>query len=475
MKTDWRVVAILLLVFTAGFLLRVYPALTNDFPLKYDSYYHARVAELVKTQGFVAEEPWVYGGRPLSYPPVYHLILAILSQIIGASTLDVARLLLPIISSLSVASGFLLVRRFRDEKTALLTAFFLAANAILISSAYDSPEVINLLLSLVLFLFIVKQQYLKSSLLAGAMFLLNTFSASAISGLIIIYLLANKKGKGIPTFLIFPLVVFFGWLVLRPDILSCLENTFGPLFVGKTINFWTDHYTPIVVGGLLFVASLFNAKKADKYSWFWLLWVLYFGILFLSHYVTDIFHPWRHLAYLGFGFSFLLPDLLSGDRKLFKLLKVLFILVFFATTLQIYNGSLAPALQSHERSAIYWASDLKSSTGEKPVFLSSYVTCSNLMTLTNQTCVLDLNFECIVNKTAWFDYENFMWNSDPAKAKAFFNKYSGKPITDAIFGSQDWGGEMLDGFNVNRIYTSWACYPNNSYCTKGTSIYEFLK
>jgi asparagine N-glycosylation enzyme membrane subunit Stt3 len=107
-----RIYLLLLLVLVAGAALRLYHPAVFDKPLKYDSYYHVRVAqEVLDTGALPAEDPWPEGGRPHIYPPLYHLLVALASMLSGIGVFDITRFLLPAFASLTALPVYYLVSK----------------------------------------------------------------------------------------------------------------------------------------------------------------------------------------------------------------------------------------------------------------------------------------------------------------------------------------------------------------------------
>jgi len=89
-----------------AFLIVLIPTLKFQWPLSWDIYYHIHLAQLYLEYGFTLWDPLtvVPYGRPIAYPPVFHLLLAGLSYVLGTDPFQVARLMQPFLAMALVLS-----------------------------------------------------------------------------------------------------------------------------------------------------------------------------------------------------------------------------------------------------------------------------------------------------------------------------------------------------------------------------------
>ncbi len=459
---------VLIVIFLSGLFLRVYPSTQFDKPLKYDSYYHVRIVELMKETGSIPSfEPWPYGGRPHIYPPLYHLALLSLNTVTGADVMELVKYFLPIMSALTVLVVFWLVNAFANRNAALLASLFTALNPYLISSSYDSPQVLGLMLSCFAVYLLLKKKYLSSGLALGVIFLINTFSALAASSVIILYMLLTKKWSQIPKILVFPAIFSMIWYLPRLNLMYCYDNSLGAFFVGKAVGGMLVQEGIIIMTPILMALTLMGKVKSELHK-FYLLWVMVFVALFLSFAFTSAFHPWRQSIYISFGFSILLGIVLDDLSKLKKLLFSALFMLIFLFGLSYFIGypifGLSPPLSAQEYSLIDWAGQ---NLPPSSVSLAHHDMCAGLMTYTNRTCVLDISFECIENKTAFSEYENFFWLENPASVQTFLDSH---PVTHILYRTVQFNEKIIEQTNVNRIYSGWTC--TSGVCDRPAIAYE---
>jgi len=461
---------ILLVIFLSGFFLRVYPATQYNMPLKYDSYYHLRVAELIKEQGTIPlYEPWPYGGRPHIYPPAYHLLIIATNVFTGIDILDIVRFLLPIVSALTILVVYWLVRKFSNETSALLSAFFVALNPYLISSSYDSPQVIGIMLLCFALYYLLKNKHYPAGLILGIAYLFDTLSALTISAVFVIYMLLSGQTRKIPKILVFPAIFAAIWYLPRVNLLYCYNNFIGSYFIAKSMGTFMMQEAVIAVSAVLIGFALTDKIKTGLHK-FYAIWVVFFTALLLSFVVTSSFHPWRQSTFLSFGFSIFLAlslDALRPLKKIFFTTIFSLLLLLGIAYMALVVQSFTPPLSAQEYMMIDWADK---NLPQDSVILAQHDLCANLLALTNKSCVLDISFECIANKTSFYDYENFFFAANETAIKETLATY---PVTDILYRWNQYQDELIDRANVQRIYSSWTCTAVE--CEKSAAVYKVIR
>jgi hypothetical protein len=433
-----------------------------------------RVAEVIKETGSIPLwEPWPYEGRPHMYPPLYHVTLAGLSVITGIPISEIIRFFLPIVSSVLILAVFWLVLKFRDEKTALLAAFFIAISPYLISSAYDSPQIIGILLGIFAIYFFLKDHFYKAGILLGFIYLFNPFAAAAFSVPFFAWLILKKATVNIIKTFIIPGIFIGLWYLPRIPLSYCSESILGPYFIikGMAPLLWQEAVVVLIVLAIFLLITKFASKwKHDRFGKFWLLWVLIFAVFYFSFILTPLLHPWRHGILLAFGFSILLADILT--RAKIKEIFILFFAVIFVGGLFILLNlnDFGPALEENEYLMIDWADTMLPSSA---LILAHHDICSNMLALTDRTCLLDISFECIEDKQAWYDYEQLFWSNSSTEIQATLDFYK---MTHILYRFSLLNNDVLEQTRVNKIYSSWQCEPEpESVCYKDAAGYEVIR
>lgn len=124
--TSPRIVAAATLL--VALVLRARRAVTLvDFPLNDGGMFYTAIGDL-RAAGYALPSVLTYnGGIPFAYPPLAFYLVALLSDVTGVSTLDLLRVLPPILSTLSVAAFVPIARRLSGSGRAAAIAVFVYA------------------------------------------------------------------------------------------------------------------------------------------------------------------------------------------------------------------------------------------------------------------------------------------------------------------------------------------------------------
>ncbi|GEM_PF-1810815 len=477
MKQEYIILAIVLI---AGLFVRIYPTLSFATPLKYDTYYHARVASLMETQGpLITQEPWPEGGRPHFYPPLYHLLLILGSFLTFNTVLNASRFILPFFAALIPLTGFWFVRELKGDYAALIAAFLLAFNSFFLDASYDSPELFGLLLLPFIAYFLLKEKYLQAGLALAISFMFSIFFGVYASAAFLIFLIYEGKFKKVHHKLFGPSAIFLVlWYLPRLGDLGHLDVAIGSTFISKSLGAWALTYTPVIIAALLilFILMKYLPKiryKADRYDTLWTIWTIFFTGMFLTFLVTPVAYPWRMPLYISMGFTFLIANMLANvkykSKNVLKVAAVLILVVFTAVPAAIFigSGNLRPALDQNEYQMMQW---MNATIDNNSLILSDSVFCSNIITLTGKKCALDINFESIPDKNRWIDYTNFFESpQDAVSAGLFLEKYS--KLNYVVYANK-YGNRNAMDVVADRIYSSWECDSRTSTCFNSTVAYK---
>ena len=205
----------LLLVFLIGLMLRLVPVIIFGTPVSYDAPYHSRIAALIVSSHSLPVLDPSLGGRPYSYPPLYHMLLAELSILSGFSPHFLVLFVLPIVSSFVVLAFYLFFRLFIDKFSSLAGAFFVAIMPPLISASFDSPENIVFLAMPLILVLVFKRRFLLASVLL-ALNLFWNYMAFVLT-LLPFFLAFFKEKKLLLYSTVFLAIAFLFWLFLNYD------------------------------------------------------------------------------------------------------------------------------------------------------------------------------------------------------------------------------------------------------------------
>ncbi|MDO8627296.1 MAG: hypothetical protein Q7K42_02425 [Candidatus Diapherotrites archaeon] len=462
---------ILFIIFLLALVLRLGPVFLHNEILFYDSPYHMRIASIISEQGRIPEIDPTAGGRPYSYPPFYHLLLASISIYSGISLQFLAMYLLPFFSALTVLSMFLLVRKFSTDLHALISAFLVAVVPQLILVAYDSPENIVFFAFPLIILILLK----KRSWLAG-FFSATVFFWNILSGFFVFLpmLLVFRREKDFLRSQIFFLAIVgvLSWPILSHNFSNFEGFVQGVNFVGQNTSQFML-YIAIIFAMILLPVLYFQRQSTNPA-------VKYFsamaGISFLalvSFFVSFALRPWEQSKIITLA---LIPlfALLAGKKFVKKILPIVLlgcvILGAFVSVQYVY-----PKTTSMDFKAISWL-EQHFSEGKilaEPSMSESIINRTNL----DDNLVLALYYETLPKQNYALqalqylsDFQNsevleqtgtkyivlnfeddFLRDTKKIDLQKLSKVYSISYKTNCLFGGQKIGSPLC-GYSETRIY-----------------------
>lgn len=317
----------LAVIILISLLLRLGPVALWGMPISYDTPFHQRHAEFAWANGFLpALDPAT--GAVNSYPPLYHLLLAVLGLIGGIDVSLLAMLLLPLAAAMVPLTVFLFVRRAGGERNAVIAALLTAVASPLIAASFDSPENFAFLLLPVVLLLAQKRRCTAAGLLYSSLLLWNYFVvlASAIPFLIAYRRRRRMLGSAI---LGAVLVVMFHCSTKGFWFLGSGTLDTGMRFVANNLQGAMPAIaalTLIAALPIIYFAFLgrvqrgahaavaqWKAGAADRANQnFLLCWSVLSLLALLSFWLGPVLRPWEHVKFAALAGIILLMSLQTG-------------------------------------------------------------------------------------------------------------------------------------------------------------------
>lgn len=233
------------------------PTLKYQLPLSWDVYYHIHMAKLYFYQGFTLWDSLSYApfGRPIYYPPLFHLLLGYLGQIFNGDLFMGARVIQPLLAFGVVFSFTYLVYRVYGLSVSFLAGFLIIMSLPFHRFMLPIPESFALIffsLSLCSYYLSLKDKGIKYGITAGilaGMALLTHPSTSLILIMVIssysLLLKVLRKDCNLMNFYFFissalvvaamwwvPLLLNYGYIASFPLVITPISdypNVFGIL------------------------------------------------------------------------------------------------------------------------------------------------------------------------------------------------------------------------------------------------------
>ncbi|HMK53629.1 MAG TPA: 6-pyruvoyl-tetrahydropterin synthase-related protein [Methanobacteriaceae archaeon] len=180
------------------------PTLKYQLPLSLDIYFHVHMAELYLQQGLTQWDPLTFAprGRPIYYPPLFHLLLAFSNYIVPNNLLNVARFLQPFLAFGVVLSFSYVAYKLYNITVGTISGFLIIMSLPFHRFMLPIPETLALIffsLAVYLFYTALKDDKRKNGALAGILtglaFLTHPSTALCLVLVLTVYTLILKFRK----------------------------------------------------------------------------------------------------------------------------------------------------------------------------------------------------------------------------------------------------------------------------------------
>jgi len=125
-----------------AFFIALIPTLKFHAPLSWDVYFHVHMAKLYLEQGIIFWDPLTFSpfGRPIYYPPLFHLFIALLSDITSYDLLEITRFMQPFLAFSVVLSFTYLAYKLYNLSVGFIAGFLLFLTLPFSRFMYPIPE-----------------------------------------------------------------------------------------------------------------------------------------------------------------------------------------------------------------------------------------------------------------------------------------------------------------------------------------------
>ena len=179
-------VLLLLIPAVLAFFISLIPTIKYQWPLSGDIFYHIHLAKLYMDQGFVYWDPLTSApfGRPISYPPLFHLLILAIGSLFG-NIFQAARILQPILTMfIFISFSFVAYKLYKSILVGVSAGFFIFFSLVFQRFLLPLPENLALIMFPLAFYMIYlafdKRDYkyaFSSGIIAGLMALTHILSA----------------------------------------------------------------------------------------------------------------------------------------------------------------------------------------------------------------------------------------------------------------------------------------------------------
>ena len=326
-----KIIKFLVLILLIGLVLRFAPIYLFDTQMSYDAPYHQRIAEKVFETKQIPAIDDTLGGRANIYPPLYSVFQNIIHYTTGFDFFFLGMILLPLISSMTILTVFVFVRKYAGEKKALLAGFLTAVSSSLIAYAYDSPEnIVFFLLPAIILFFNEKKSKLGAVIYASGL-LWNYFIIIGSIIPLIIYLRKRVKelifvGIGLISAIIYYLVFHGESVFHNQDInlaMDFMSLSFKPAFYFSVLITYA-----LIIPLIYFVWKNGIEKKADYWKYFILVSLISLTTVFF----TPFLRVWEQIKFLSLSSIIIMGCIKVFDKKV-KIYAVIYAVILLLSSL----------------------------------------------------------------------------------------------------------------------------------------------
>ncbi|RAP52855.1 MAG: hypothetical protein BZ138_02205 [Methanosphaera sp. rholeuAM270] len=324
--------------------------LSNDFPLSWDVYTHINYALAYLHNGITNTDYLLNApaGKSIGYPPLFHIVLIVVSSLFGSDLINGARILQILLVVANVLTVLYVATRISDEKTGFFAALILISSFMFTRLFLPIPETLSMI-----FFTLAVYAYYKATVdsngvysllcaLLAMLTLITHFSTFVYLMILLVVLmviqtvnLRNFNAMGyyvytmIPVFLLGCLGLVFLLLFstshlsqVLSGMMSIINNPFD-LFMGQVAMGLERYIRCVGVLALLsgILGLYYSFKNKDFY--FVSLWALVAFLFTNLHWFGIPVYTFRLLLYLiiplailgGYALSNLASSLKSTDNK----------------------------------------------------------------------------------------------------------------------------------------------------------------
>lgn len=357
MESPRAVPWILLLIFLLGITVRSVPLQFAEFSDP-DAFFHARMAQqIIDTHAIPQWDALSEQGRAYSYPPMLHVLIAVVSIFSGLSVEIAYKWMGILVGALFGVSVFFLARYWsKSNGVALASALFavLSSIAVLRTSGFLRPDGIATTLIPFILLLWLQRRSVMAMLLSILLVLVHPLSALALAallGVLFVTSLVRKESVSplIPVALLGMLGIFFAWMHLQGLQLANYASHVA-LTASEFSRFQLiDFFLLFPLAWAFFFFALAQWKKLPFPLLAWLLLSLAIGMMGTRLMVFAL--PFYAIV-AGYGFMRVV-EYAHRDEKAVAVFGVFFLLLGVVSVFAVMS-SATPNLLPGEKAAAQW-------------------------------------------------------------------------------------------------------------------------
>ena len=352
-----------------AFFIALIPTLTYQWPLTFDIFVHIHIAQVYSQYGLTFIDPTLDppNGTPIGYPPLFSMLLLVLTNILKISYFDVARLLQPIFALSIVLSVSYVAKKFYGDIAGISAGFLILSSYLFAQILTPLPQTLVLILvPLAVYTFYksVTDLNYKYALLSSLIFLIIILTHQATTLIIFLIITAIAFILGIyrrqirfftsyALYLSLPLIIavvgFAAALIIAPAFVAKIFNYGLTSVLGYSatlpINQPISNLKYAAYLGIVLIFAVVGAvvaiKRRENKDLFLFIWILVIFFMSKSYWFGVNVYTLRLLVYLllplsilgGMGLSYLYVEYKIKKYPLKRLRSIFLIAIFVISSL----------------------------------------------------------------------------------------------------------------------------------------------
>lgn len=355
------------------FFIALIPTIKYQWPLSWDIVYHIQYVKVYSQYGLTLINPLMNApyGQKIAYPPLFHLIIALIGNLFKIDYFTVARILQPILAFSIVLSVSYVAKKFYGIIAGVSAGFLMISSYLVFRIMLPIPENLAIIfIPLIVYLYYrsINEKAVKYAILSGILFIFVILSHQAailclltvIVSFTLLELVLNRNLKVFKNlfayfaFLIILVILgLISLLIWKPDFLFTIINQGISAVTGYNASLsysypitairYIQHLGPVVLLSAL-IGAVFSFKYKIEKNYFIIIWIISMFLLSISYWFGINVLSNRVLIYIlipltilgGFGIEQIYTRIRTYGKFSASRLRLIFLLFIF--TVSTFSG-----------------------------------------------------------------------------------------------------------------------------------------
>lgn len=307
------------------------PTLKSQWPLSWDIVYHIGFAKIYSQYGLI-DPLFTHTNHKISYPPLFHLLIALLGNMLQVDYFQIARYLQPFFAMAVVLSVSYIAKKLYGNLIGISAGFLIISSYIAFRLMLPLPEnlaIIFFIFSVYFYYISISKKIMKYALISGILLLLTLLTHQVaplililvISSFTLLELIIYKNRSILKNYCVFilPLIILItcgasALLLWKPALLNSILQQGISTYIGHINAYsYTEslsilkylRFMGVFVSIFSLIGGIIAVKRRNKKGIFLLTWVLLLFLLSNAYWFGINVESARFLIYMLIPLSIL--------------------------------------------------------------------------------------------------------------------------------------------------------------------------